>query len=183
MSLAALWMPTLVSAVFVFIAANLLWMGLPFWHRRDYDKLTDEAGVLAALRSSRSGMYIVPSVDWKKQTPEQRTAMQQGPMAMLLMRNPVSQFSFPAALVSFFVYTLLISVFVAYLAAHTLAPAADFRTVFRIAGTAGMLGYAFGGIPYSIWYGKPWSVALKEIIDGVIYGLIIGATFGWLWPH
>ena len=39
--LSMLWIPILVSAVFVFITANLLWMALPFWHRSDYKKLPD----------------------------------------------------------------------------------------------------------------------------------------------
>ena len=32
--LSSLWLPILVSAVFVFIASNVLWMALPFWHRK-----------------------------------------------------------------------------------------------------------------------------------------------------
>ena len=57
-SLSALWLPILLSAVFVFIASNLLWMALPFWHRKDYQRLPDEAAVLAALKSAKSGQYI-----------------------------------------------------------------------------------------------------------------------------
>ena len=33
-SLGSLWLPTLLSAVFVFIASNILWMALPFWQAR-----------------------------------------------------------------------------------------------------------------------------------------------------
>jgi hypothetical protein len=31
-------------------------------------------------------------------------------------------------------------------------------------------------------YGKPWAVAFKHVVDGLIFGLLIGGTFGWLWP-
>ena len=49
LSLSLLWLPILVSAVFVFIASNILWMALPFWHRSDYGRLPDEKTVLDAL--------------------------------------------------------------------------------------------------------------------------------------
>ncbi len=181
-TLGALWIPTLLSAVFVFITSNILWMALPFWHRRDYGKLPDEGAALAALSAAKSGMYIVPHVDWNKQTAEEAAERHKGPFALVLLRNPLSTFSFPTALISFFLYNLVISILVAYLTGHTVPAGASCLAVFRVAGTAGVLGYAFGGIPYSIWYGKPWSVTVKDIIDGIIYGLIIAGTFGWLWP-
>jgi hypothetical protein len=31
--------------------------------------------------------------------------------------------------------------------------------------------------------GKPWSSVAKEIVDGLIYGALTGATFAWLWPR
>jgi hypothetical protein len=40
-----------------------------------------------------------------------------------------------------------------------------------------------GSIPGTIWMGKPWSVALKEMGDGLLYGLLTGGAFGWLWPR
>ena len=56
-------------------------------------------------------------------------------------------------------------------------------SVVRVAGTAGILAFSFNSIADSIWYGKPWSVTCKLIIDGVIFGLLIAGTFGWLWPR
>ena len=181
-SLSALWLPILLSAVFVFIASNILWMAIPFWHRWEYGKLPDEAAALAAFSKAPSGQYMVPFCDWNKMTPEQKAEMEKGPMATIMLRNPMSSFSFPVALISYFLYTLVISFFVAYLAGCTLAAGTPYLRVFRIAGTAGFMAYAFGTIPYSIWYGKPWSVTLKYIVDAVIYGLLIAGTFGWLWP-
>jgi hypothetical protein len=34
-----------------------------------------------------------------------------------------------------------------------------------------------------IWKGYPWGFVLKEVIDGLIYGLLMAGTFGWLWPR
>lgn len=179
--LPSLWLPILVSAVFVLIAANILWMALPFWHRKDYHRLKDDSAILGALRDARSGQYVVPTMDWSSATPEQRAEIQKGPMAVLILRNP-SAFSFPATLLKFFLYLVVVSTFVAYITGVTLAPGTHYLRVFRVAGTAGILAYSFNSIADSIWYGKPWAVTFKTIIDGVIYGLLIAGTFGWLWP-
>ena len=71
-SLSTLWLPILVSAVFVFIASYLLWMALPFWHRKDYKKLPDEGAVLGALKNAASGQYLAVGMDWATATPEER---------------------------------------------------------------------------------------------------------------
>ena len=77
--LSALWLPILLSAVIVFIVSNILWMALPFWHRRDYSKLADEAAALRALSAARSGMYVIPSVDWGKISAERYFSAAPGP--------------------------------------------------------------------------------------------------------
>src|SRR6266542_5109448 len=87
-TLSMLWLPILLSAVIVFVASNVLWMALPFWHRKDYGKVPDEKPLLAALTSVKSGQYIAPSVNWNKLTPEEREEVQRGPFAYLLVRNP-----------------------------------------------------------------------------------------------
>jgi hypothetical protein len=28
-----------------------------------------------------------------------------------------------------------------------------------------------------------WGATIKEVIDGLVYGLLTAGTFGWLWPH
>jgi len=180
--LSTLWLPILVSAVFVFIASNLLWMALPFWHRKDYQRLPDEKSVLGALAAAKSGQYIAPAVDWSKASAEERTAAKTGPMALLMVRNP-NAFSFGKALTIYFLYTIVISALVGYITGVVLGPGTHYPRVFRVAGTAAILAYSFRGVPDSVWYGKPWTVTIKEFIDGVIYGLLTAGTFGWLWPH
>jgi hypothetical protein len=34
----------------------------------------------------------------------------------------------------------------------------------------------------SIWFGQPWSATVKDVLDGLIYGLLTAGVFGWLWP-
>ena len=181
-TLPMLWLPILISAVIVFIASNVLWMMLPFWHRKDYGHLANDKPILDALSSTPSGQYMVPSVNWQKLTAEEKAAIQKGPGGLLLVRNPMS-FSFGSKLASFFLYNVVLIAIIGYLAARALNVGAACPQVFRFVATAGILAYSFITIPDTIWYGKPWSVTIKTIIDGIIYGLLIAGTFGWLWPH
>ena len=54
--------------------------------------------------------------------------------------------------------------------------------VFRVAGTTAFIAYAAGLWQQSIWYSRPWSTTLKHTLDGLIYALLTGGAFGWLWP-
>jgi Flp pilus assembly protein TadB len=183
-TLSMLWLPILVSAVFVFIAANVLWMALPFWHHKDYGKIADAASdaIAASLKDTPGGQYMVPNMNWGTMTPEQKEAVQKGPGGLLLLRNPM-QFSMGSSLTAFFLYNVVVITFVAYVASLALGPGAKYPQVFRVVGSAGILGYAFHTVSDSIWYGKPWSATIKFFIDGIIYGLLIAGTFGWLWPR
>jgi hypothetical protein len=107
---------------------------------------------------------------------------QQGPVGMLTVFDngvPV----LPKFLGQWFVFCLIVSFFVAYLTGHTVAPGLTYLQVFRVAGTAGFLAYGLGHLSNGIWKGQPWSVTLKEVVDGLIYGLLTAGTFGWLWPR
>jgi hypothetical protein len=180
--LLALWRPILLSTLFVFVASNLMWMALPFWHAKDYGRLRNEDEVLKGLADAPSGQFVVPCLDWKTATPEQQAEAQKGPMGFLILRNP-GTFSFPGALAKYALYTLGMVALVAYLAGLALPPGAHYMKVFRVVSTAGVLAFSFGDLPAAIWYGKPGKVALKQVVDGLIYGLLMGGTFGWLWPR
>ena len=181
-AISSLWLPILASAVIVFIASNVLWMALPFWHRRDYDQLPDEKSLIDALVPAESGQYIVPCVNWNKLAPEQRAMMESRPMAFVLVRNP-AKFAFGKALAQYFVYAVVVAVFVAYVTGRARGAGTPYLEVFRFAGTVGFLPYGFRSVTDSIWYGKPWGVTLKDVIDGLLYGLLMGGVFGWLWPR
>ena len=61
-------------------------------------------------------------------------------------------------------------------------PGADYLKVFQIAGTTAWVAHSFGVIPDAIWFGRPWSNTIKDVVDGVVYGLLTAGVFGWLWP-
>jgi len=81
-----------------------------------------------------------------------------------------------------FGYCLIISFFTAYVTGHTVPPGHTYLEVFRVAGTVAFMAYGLSQLANGIWKGEPWSMVIKEVIDGLIYGLLTAGTFGWLWP-
>jgi hypothetical protein len=106
----------------------------------------------------------------------------QGPVGMMTV-FPSGLPVMPKFLGMWFAFCLILSFFVAYLTGRTVAPGAPFLAAFRVAATAAFLAYGLGQLANSIWKGQPWSATLKEVFDGLIYGLLTGATFACLWPH
>ena len=78
---------------------------------------------------------------------------------------------------------LVVGAFQAYIAGLSLESGAAFGEVFRLTGTVGVLGYAMTHVTDSIWKGVGWSITVKFIIDGIVYGLASAAVFAWLWPQ
>ncbi|MEO6969134.1 MAG: hypothetical protein ABI132_11875 [Rhodanobacteraceae bacterium] len=184
MTFASLWLPILLSAVFVFIASALINMFLKFWHTPDYRKFANEDEVRAAIRNGNPapGQYALP---WcgpeAMKDPAMKEKFKQGPVGMVQLRRPGSM-NMGASLAQWFVFCLLVSVFCALLGVGVLVPSADHRLIFHTIALAALMGYAFGSFPDAIWWGFPWRTAVKYIIDGVIYAVITGFTFVWLWP-
>ena len=182
--LGVLWLPILLSAVFVFVVSSIMHMLLPI-HRNDYVGLPGEAEVLSAMRAQNvgPGQYMFPKAESMKemQTPEMIEKYNQGPVGFAIV-FPNGPINMGKSLVQWFLYSLLLSVFVAYLGMLALGRGADYVAVFRVTGTIAVLAYAVAQIPDSIWKGQSWSVTGKHVFDGVVYGLVTAGTFGWLWP-
>jgi hypothetical protein len=184
-SLGSLWLPVLLSAVLVFITSALVHMVLKY-HNKDYTRMPNEDGVRAAIRSGSPApaQYVIPYCAEMKQmeTPEMKQKYTEGPVAVVnLMRSGVPSMGRP--LTQWFLFSLIISFFIAYIASHALPAGARYLEVFRIVGAIGFLAYAAGQVQQSIWMGKPWRITWKDIFDGLLYGLVTAGTFGWLWPR
>ena len=182
---AELWLPILLSTVFVFIASALINMFLKFWHMPDYHGFSNEDEVAAAIRkgSAAPGAYMIP---WCKgmeamKDPAMQAKFQQGPVAWVHLRagGPINM---GACLGQWFVFCLFVSIACAGLAGHALPAHPDSHLAFHTVGLAALLGYSFGEIPNAIWRGQPWAVTVKYFIDGIVYAVITAATFCWLWP-
>ena len=86
-------------------------------------------------------------------------------------------------LAGWFVYSLVVGLFAAYITGRALAPGAPYLRVFQIAGAAAFTGYAMALWQMSIWYHRSVAITAKSTVDGLIYALLTAGTFGWLWPR
>jgi len=184
-TIGSLWAPIVVSAIIVFIASALMWMVLPH-HRGDYQQLPGENEIRDMLRKQKPspGLYLIPYAKDQKerQQPEMVKKLEEGPVGMLTLMKPGKP-AMGKSMAQSFVYNLLVSFFVAYLAGRTLPPGTHYLAVFRLAGTVAVLAYACALIPGGIWWGRPWRAVATEAFDGFVYGLLTAGTFGWLWPR
>ncbi len=183
-TIASLWLPILLSAVFVWIASALVWTVMPH-HKKDWKPLPDENAAQAALRPQNlsPGQYTVPFVGSSAamKDPEVTRKLQEGPVGYLTI-IPSGVPTMGGKMAASFVFYVVVGVMLAYIAGRTLGPGAEYLRVFQITGTVAWLTYAFAVVPESIWFGRPWSVTFKGVLDGLAYSLLTAGTFGWLWP-
>lgn len=182
-TLGALWLPILLSAVAVFFVSAIVWMALPH-HKTDFKRLPDEDGLLEVLRrqSASADAYSFPYATGPKdlQDPEVKARFDRGPVGIVYLTKWTS--SMARQLAQTFAFYLVIAVFVAYVAGETLDPGSSYLSVFRIAGTAAIMAHSFAHVHYAIWFGAPWSNTWKNVADGILYGLITAGIFGTFWP-
>src|SRR5687768_4833422 len=118
-SFLSLWLPILLSAVVVFIISSLIHMVLK-WHAGDYNALSNEDAVRAAIRAGNPapGRYVVPHC---------RDMKDMGSEAMLqkYREGPVGHFTLGPSgvprmgkfLGQWFLWSLIVAAVAAYLAA------------------------------------------------------------------
>ena len=183
--LTQLWLPIVVSAVLVFFLSALAWTVMPH-HKKDFTGLPNADAVQALMRQNppAPGQYAVPWVAEMRamEDPAVKEKMMQGPRAYITV-VPNGMPSMGPMLAQSFVFYLIVSVFVAYVSWHALAPGVEYLEVFRIAGTTALMAYIMATIPDSIWFGRPWSNFRRQALDGLVFGLATAGVFGWLWPQ
>ena len=184
-TLTALWIPIVLSAVIVFIASSIMHMVLPY-HKSDYRKLPNEDKALDGLRSDdlKPGTYHFPHCADMKQmgSPEMLEKLKRGPVGLLTIM-PSGPMNMGKYLGQWFAFCLTISFMTAYLTGRTVPTGATYLAVFRVAGTAAFLGYAASHLSDSIWKGQLWSTTFKHMFDGLVYACLTAGTFGWQWPR
>ena len=182
--LTQLWLPILLSAVFVFVVSSVFHMAIPI-HKDDYKKLPGEEKILELMRSEgvEPASYMFPCASCMKDagSPEMLKKYEQGPLGFMTVM-PSGSFNMGKSLVAWFLYSIVIGVAVAYAAWLGVSSDGGFLAVFRQAGTVAIVGYALTHVVDSIWKGQTWVITMKFIFEGVVYGLVTAATFAWLWP-
>jgi hypothetical protein len=183
-SIASLWLPILVSAVFVFIASSIIHMLLPY-HKSDFGKVPKEDEAMDALRpfDIPPGDYVMPCAGSSQEmkSPEFAEKTKKGPIIFMTVL-PSGSFSMGKSLVLWFLYSIVVSIFAAYITSRAVDPGDEYLTVFRFAGATAFLGYSVALWQNSIWYKRSWCSTAKNTFDGFVYALCTAGAFGWLWP-
>ena len=183
--LSELWQPIVLSAVMVFFVSSVMHMVLPF-HKTDFKSLPNEDRALEALRALNipPGEYFLPTCAGSMKevdTPEMKAKFERGPVGWMTVL-PNGAPGIGKNLAQWFIYSLVISVFAAYLADVALSAGADYLAVFRFTGTVAVLAYAYVERRQLDLEGQELEHDAKFVFDGVIYGLVTAGVFGWLWP-
>lgn len=183
-SIASLWLPILLSAVAVFVVSSVIHMFLGY-HSADYRRLPAEDDFMTAVRKLDipAGDYMVPCPPSHGafREPAFQEKFKAGPRAMMTVYGPYTGMG--AQLGLWFLYAILISVTAAYISGRALGPGAHYLKVFRFAGATAFYGYALAHLQASIWYKRSWGTTLRNVFDGLVYGLVTAGFFGWLWPR
>lgn len=183
--LSALWIPILLSAVIVFVVSSIIHMLTP-WHKGDFRKLANEDQAMDAVRSLSipPGDYLMPCPSSREemQSPAFKEKASKGPRAVFTIL-PAGPVSMGKQLMLWFLYSVVVGIFAAYVTGRALPAGTDYLQVFRFAGVTAFLAYSGAQWQASIWYGRSWTTTIKSTIDGLLYGLLTAGTLGWLWPR
>ncbi len=181
----SLWLPILVSAVFVFILSSIIHMVFGY-HAGDWKKTPDENAFGDAIRKLNipPGQYMYPCAGSMKEmnTPEFQEKVKTGP-GLIMTIWPGGRTSMAGNLIQWFVYSVIIGIFAAYVAGRALGPEEHYLAVFRFVGVTAFCCYAIAGWQEVIWYKRSLGMALRNTFDGLLYALVTAGTFGWLWPR
>jgi hypothetical protein len=180
----SLWLPIFLSAVAVFIISSIIHMLLGY-HANDYKAFPSEKQVMDDLRKNKipPGDYMFPKANSMKEmgSAEFKEKMKQGPVGMVTISKTGST-SMGKELTLWFIYSIIVGIFAAYVAGRALPLGAHYLQVFRFAGVTAFVGYSLALLQGSIWYKRSWSATFKSMFDGLIYALFTAGIFGWLWP-
>jgi len=192
-----LWLPILLSGVFVWIASAIAWMAIGH-HKKDRDAVPGgrERELMDTIERLKigPGNYGFPdfcqhdALPRKERTEALKALYDRHPQGLLRVWAPVNM---GANMALTFAFYLVTSVVIGYLGWAALphgagaegVSGASFGQVFRVLGTAGVLAYCFASFPNDLWFQKKRRAMAMDLLDGVVFGLITGAVFAWLWPR
>ena len=174
-----LWLPILIATVVLWLMSFLFWAVVPH-HFGDRKQVADEDALMEYIRQANiaPGNYFFPyaatsKTQNSKEYAEKYTNGPRGTLNVYAMPNMGRNMGL--TILYFFVTIFTIAYIV-----HLVCPlGTESMRVFRIAGTIGVLNYASTGILNRIWFTeRMWTT----ILDGIAYGLVLGAIFAFMWP-
>jgi hypothetical protein len=175
----ALVWPILVSAVVLFFASFLSWMVLGL-HKKDWARLANEDEVMAGVKKGAptdGQSYMFPFCTHAEMQSEAFQAKYKaGPRGVLTILPPTNM---GVNLGLTFLYFLVVSAGLGYLASIAFKPGADFLTVFRLVFTAGFLAFLAAMVQHAIWFrGR----IVGHVIESIGYAALTALAFASLWP-
>jgi hypothetical protein len=182
-----LWLPIVLATVICFAASAVMWMFAPH-HKSEWKEAPNVDGLRDLLRKAgaQPGGYTFPHMSAEDRADKAKAAAKmkqyaEGPSGVLYVVAP-GPMSMGPMLAKQFAFFLICSVFLAYVASHTLAHGTPYLAVFRVVGATGFMTYALGTAPESIWFARPWKSFWLTAVDGLIYACLTAGTFGAFWP-
>jgi hypothetical protein len=177
--LTELWLPIVITAVVLFFASFVAWTILPH-HRGDWSKLPDEDELMNTLRRLNipPGNYMFPycsHADMKNK--EAMEKYKRGPRGTL---NAWAMPNMAANMLCTVLFFLVTAAIMAYVSFEAMGRDQPFLKVFQIVGTIAILTYGSSGILHGIWFKRK---LFLDIVDGIVYGLLTGLIFAFLWPR
>lgn len=177
-----LWIPILVGTFVLQFASTMAWMVLPH-HFDDHATVPGEEDLMDWVGdqniSAGSYMFPYPETAAEMNSKEHQDRYAKGPRGTLHVYKPVSM---PLNILKTLLYFFCTVGTIGYITHVACPPGAEtttFLRVFRIAGTIGVLTYASSGVLDRIWFvRRMWTT----MVDGAVYGLIVGIVFAVLWP-
>jgi len=177
--LSELWLPIVLSSVFVWIASAIIHMVMP-WHKSEWKGLPNEERVLEAISGAPAGNYMFPFCTMAEmKEPAFIEKQNRGPNGTVVIWPGAVNMG-QNLLLTIIAY-LVIGVFIAYVSWHAfMGRSPEYLDVFRIAGTCAFMAHGLALIPHMIWFRgmRLWTVML----DAIIYAFLTAGVFGWLWP-
>jgi hypothetical protein len=177
-------LPIFAAAIAVFIVSMIVQSVMP-WHKRDFGNVPDDDAVIDAIRQLNipPGDYCVPSPRLRdgRRNPDFVDKWAKGPSVMMTVIPPSA--SMGRYMGQWFAFTLLVAAIAGWVVRTIVGPAGDDHAEFHYGAIITFLSYSLGAWPLSIWYHRKWSTAFKGAVDAIIYGLVTGIVFSWLWPR
>lgn len=176
-------LPAAAAAVAVYVISLIVQTVMP-WHKSDFDNVPDDDAFLDVIRELGipPGDYTVPSprLPGGARNPDFVEKWARGPSVTMTVIPPSANMG--RYMAQWFAFTLLVAAITACVTGSIVGPGGNDHAIFHYAAVITFLSYSLGAWPLSIWYHRKWSTALKSAFDAILYGLVTGLVFTWLWP-
>ena len=175
-----LWLPILIGTVVLWFLSFLAWAILPH-HFGDRTRIANEDGLMDYLKEVPPGNYFFPYCGSSKEQSDKAymdryTTGPRGTLNIYTMPNMASNM---LRTILYFFITVFTVAYISHVACPPGDAATTFMKVFRIVGTIAVLTYGSSGALNRIWFTeRMWT----HILDGVVYGIVLGLIFAAMWP-